>query len=428
MKNKKLIILISIALLLVVIVVSFKACKKTDQEISLETVKVKKGNVSNVITATGTVQAIKTVSVGTQVSGVIDKIYVDYNSHVKAGQLLAEIDKRTLRTSLENAQASLDNAKAEMTLQTANYNRIKALSDKSLVAQNDYDQALYNYSKAQAALKTAQLEYNRASINLEYASITSPIDGVILERAVDEGQTVAASFNTPTLFSIAKDLTQMQVEADIDEADIGKVKEGQRVSFTVDAFPDLKFDGKIVQIRLNPTTVSNVVTYTVIVNALNPDLKLMPGMTASISVYVNEAIEVLTVASKALHFTPDKNVMAAYMESMKEKGSLPLPTVKELPEGTLPPPTMKNNIVAPGDSGSIIVWLKDGVIIRPVQVKIGIDDDLNAQILEGLKEGDEVIISMLAATNLAAAPAQSGSPFMPKPPSRRDNVKPSTAK
>lgn len=424
MKKQKIIIGIATALILIVVIVTFKACKSQPQNVSIETVKVQKGTVSNTVTATGTVQAIKTISVGTQVSGVIDKIYVDYNSQVKAGQLLAEIDKRTLTTSLENAQANLDNAKAEMTLQTANYNRIKALSDKSLVSQNDYDQALYNFTKAKAGLKTAELEYNRSKINLGYASIYSPIDGVILERAVDEGQTVAASFNTPTLFSIAKDLTQMQVEANIDEADIGKLKEGQRVTFTVDAFTNLSFNGKVVQIRLNPTTVSNVVTYTVIVKAENPDLKLMPGMTASITVYVEEAVNVLTVASKAIHFSPDEGVMATYIAGLM-KGK------KELtpPEGENPPQNhgMVKPEMAPTDSTKPKVWIKKGDMIHPVNVILGIDDDMNVQVISGLKEGEEVVVAMKADA-IAAAPAHAGgSPFMPKPPSRSSS-KTSTAK
>jgi HlyD family secretion protein len=329
---------------------------------------------------------------------------VDYNSHVKSGDLLAELDKRTLLTSLENSQASLENAKAEMTFQTANYNRIKALSDKNLVAQNDYDQSIYNFTKAQASLKMAQLDYNRAKINLNYATIYSPIDGVVLERAVDEGQTVAASFSTPTLFSIANDLTQMQVEASIDEADIGKVKIGQRVTFTVDAFPDLKFEGKIVQVRLQPITKSNVVTYTVIIRAANPDLKLMPGMTANITDYVEEAKNVLIVSSKALHFIPDQDMVATYMKPPKD-----LP--KNIPPHMVMDSTLKT------------VWVKNGSMVHPVPVKIGIDNDINAQVIHGLKEGDEVIVAVITSGN-GAASAKTSSPFMPKPPSRKSNSTP----
>ena len=405
--KKKLIIGGVVLLVVLIVFARFKATKTESGQISLETSFVKKGTVSNTITATGTVQAIKTVSVGCQVSGIVDKLYVDYNSHVKAGDLLAELDKRTLITSLENSQANLENAKAEMTYQTANYNRIKALMDKNLVAQNEYDQAIYNFTKAQAGLKTAELDYNRSKINLNYASIHSPIDGVVLERKIDEGQTVAASFSTPTLFSIANDLTQMQVEASIDEADIGKVLVNQRVTFTVDAFTDMNFDGKVVQIRLQPVTKSNVVTYTVVVQAPNPDMKLMPGMTASITVFVEEAKDVLTVSSKALHFTPDSTLLMKYFES--------------LPDKKMMPPVKIDHPIAK-DSGAIMVWVKNGTDIHQTPIKIGIDDDMNAQILQGLKEGDEIVTSLVSNTTTAKA-NQSGSPFMPKPPSANKPTK-----
>jgi HlyD family secretion protein len=419
--KKKTIIWVSAITAVLILVAIAKGCKKEAAKITFETAIVKKGTVSNTVTATGTVQAIKTVSVGTQVSGVIDKIYVDYNSHVKAGQLLAQIDTRTLQTSLENSEANMENAQAEMTLQTANFNRIKALNEKSLVSQNDYEQALYNYTRAEATLKTAKLDYNRAKINLNYASITSPIDGVVLERAVDEGQTVAASFNTPTLFSIANDLTQMQVEASIDEADIGKIKEEQRVSFTVDAFSDLKFEGKVTQIRLQPVTKSNVVTYTVIVKAPNPDYKLMPGMTASITVCVEEAKDVLTVSSKALHFTPDMAVMEEYKKNLMEKNgsdkNAPKPDGK--PDGKTGSTKHEKH-----DSTAKMIWLKKGEMVFSVPVKIGIDDDMNAQVISGLKDGDEVITAMNSSSAVVMKGASS-SPFMPKPPSRKSGSNPS---
>jgi HlyD family secretion protein len=411
MKKKKVLIGVSLGIVLLIALIGFKACKNDSKQVSVETTKVKKGTVSNIVTATGTVQAIKTVTVGCQVSGKIDKLYADYNSHVKSGDLLAEIDKRTLLTSLEDAQASLDNAKAEVTYQTANYNRVKALIDKSLVAQNDYDLALYNFTKAKASFKTAQLQYDRAKINLNYASVYSPIDGVILSRAVSEGQTVTAGFSTPTLFSIANDLTQMQVEAAIDEADIGKVKMNQRVTFTVDAFSDLKFDGKIIQVRLQPTTTSNVVTYTVIVKAPNPEQKLMPGMTASITIYVEEAVDVMTVASKALRFTPDQAVMDSYLSGLSRK-DMPKPPGGEPPANMPVKPASQST-----DSIHPVVWVKNGTDIHPVPVKIGINDELNAQVLEGLKEGDEVVIAMKEASTASDKATTGGSPFMPKPPS-----------
>ncbi len=398
----------SLLVIILLVTIGFSINQKESNQISFETSKVKIGSVSNTVTATGTVEAIKTVNVGTQVSGIVNKIYVDFNSHVKAGDLLAELDKKTLLTSLENSQASLDNAKAQMTFQTANYNRTKALSDKNLVAQSDYDQALFDYEKAKATLKAAQLDYDRSKINLDYASIHSPIDGVVLLRAVDEGQTVAASFSTPTLFTIANDLTQMQVEASIDEADIGKVKVGQRVSFTVDAFPDLNFDGKVVQIRLQPITKSNVVTYTVIVKAPNPGMKLMPGMTASITVYFEEANNVLIVSSKALHFSPDSSLLAKYMQNLPEKDNS-----KEH--------HFSKSHSMNSDSTFSRVWVKNGEMIHPMHVKVGIDDDLNAQIIDGLKEGDEVLIALKNSSKITSVKtdSQSSSPFMPKMPGRK---------
>jgi HlyD family secretion protein len=423
---KKRIVIGSIAIvLLVAAVIIIKSCNSKEQGISIETVKAKIGSVSNSVTATGTIEAIKTVEVGTQVSGEIRKIYVDFNSQVKAGQLLAELDRKPLVTALTISEASLDDAKAEMTYQTANYNRIKALFDKKLVAESDYDLALYNFEKAKTSLKTAQLNYDKAKINLEYAYIYSPIDGVVLNRAVDEGQTVAASFSTPTLFTIANDLTRMQVEASIDEADIGQVKNDQRVDFTVDAYPDQKFSGKVIQIRLEPVVTSNVVTYTVIIEAPNPDKKLMPGMTASITVYVEEANNVLTIASKALRFNPDPLLLAQYGEKNYDDGK----PVNPPAEALIPP---KEDSILPVDhaSGDMAtgnhqvskgVWVKKGHDMHRVRIETGIDNDIDVEVLSGLKEGDEVVVSMSggnsAVTNAGQETARS--PFMPRPPSRR---------
>ena len=240
---------------------------------------------------------------------------MDFNSHVKKGQLLAELDKTPLETQVQQAQASLEDSKSQVTFQTATYERYKALIDKKLVAQADYDQVKYNYDNALANLKTAQAGYDKAMVNLSYATIYSPIDGVILNRAVDQGQTVAASFNTPNLFTIGNDLTQMQVQANVDEADIGQVKDKQPVDFSVDAYPNETFKGTVRQIRLQPVVTSNVVTYTVIVNAPNPEMKLMPGMTANITVLVQQVDSVLIVPGKALRFTPDAAFLAEYMKN-----------------------------------------------------------------------------------------------------------------
>ena len=366
---------------------------KSGKGVSYETALVTKGSVKITVTATGTIQAIQTVKVGTQVSGKISRIYADYNSHVKTGELLAELDRKPLETQLTLSQAALDDAKAVLTYQTATYKRTKALFDKQLIAESVYDEALYNYEKAQTSIKTAQLNYDQSKINLGYSFIYSPIDGVVLDRAVTEGQTVAASYSTPTLFTIAHDLTQMQVEASVDEADIGYVKQGQRVSFTVDAFPDDQFTGEVTQIRLQPVTTSNVVTYTVIIQAPNKELKLMPGMTASITAYVKEANNVLVVSSQVLQFKP---------------------------EGV--PPAVASPPSDPGENPKKEVWVKNGRNIRPVLIETGLDDDLNVQVISGLHEGDEVVVSSTAGvsdTSVAKKDTAESSPFMPKPPKNK---------
>jgi len=412
--NKKILVtvLAGVAVLATILLIT-RSCRKEAQRITFETAKVTKSTITNTVTATGTLQAIKTVDVGTQVSGVISKLYADYNSHVKKGQLLAELDKRSLTMNLQNSQGNYENAKAEVTYQASNYERIKALWAKKLVAESDYDLALYNYTKAKASLKTATSDYEKAKVNLEYAYIYSPIDGVVLKRAVDEGQTVAASFSTPTLFSIANDLTQMQVEASIDEADIGQVKDGQKVSFTVDAFPDMKFSGEVTEIRMQPVTTNNVVTYTVIIKAPNPDLKLMPGMTASIVVTVEEATDVLCVPSKALRFKPDSALMATYLKNSpndENNSSMKKSTAA----------TNKNN----GQEYSEL-WVKVGNSIHPVRVQVGINDDIHAQIISGLQEGEEVVITMTSSGNSDSSSSKtttgttSKSPFMPTPPKRK---------
>ena len=405
------------------------SCKKGDKAYTFETVVVKKGSIINTITATGTIQADTTVLIGTQVSGVIKKIYVDFNSHVKKGQLLAELDKTPLQTQVQQAQASLDDSKSEVEYQKASYERFKALLDKKLVAQADYDQVKYSYNKALANLKTAQAGYDKAIVNLNYASIYSPIVGVILNRAVDQGQTVAASFSTPNLFTIGNDLTMMQVQANVDEADIGQLQKGQPVSFTVDAYPTESFKGDVRQIRLQPVVTSNVVTYTVIVNAPNPEFKLMPGMTANITVLVQKIDSVLTVPGKALRFTPDATWLAEYMKNN------PLPqrqgagasggqgATNQRPQGTgASGQTNPGEIQSGGAQGGkkpVILWIKNGDKIHRTRVTTGAIDGSNAEIKWGLKEGDEVILSMSlpgkAGTTAAAAPTTTN-PFMPARP------------
>jgi HlyD family secretion protein len=404
------------------------SCHKGGSSYAFETTAVKKGSIINTITATGTVEADTTVLIGTQVSGVINKIYVDFNSHVKKGQLLAELDKTPLQTQVQQAQASLDDAKSEVEFQSATYERYKALISKKLVAQADYDQVKYNYDKARANLKTAQAGYDKARVNLSYASIYSPIVGVILNRAVDQGQTVAASFSTPNLFTIGNDLTQMQVQANVDEADIGQVRQGQPVSFTVDAYPTETFKGDVRQIRLQPIVTSNVVTYTVIVNAPNPELKLMPGMTANITVLVQKVDSVLIVPGKALRFTPDAAWLAEYLKNnplpqRQGTGGTGQYTNSQRQQsqgaaGQSNPGEFQSG--AQGGRKPVVVWVKTGEKIHRTRVVTGAIDGTNAEIKSGLAEGDEVIVSMnLEGKTGTATATTTTSPFMPTRPGGR---------
>ena len=342
--------------------------------------------ISNSVTATGTVEPIKQVEVGTQVSGIISKIYVDYNSVVKAGQLIAELDMSVLQTELESSRANLNSSKVEYDYQTKNYQRIKGLYEKELVSATEFEQAQYSYDKARYAWSQAQSNYSKAQKNIGYAKIYSPIDGVVLSRAVDEGQTVASGFSTPTLFTIANDLTAMQVIANVDEADIGSVLEGQRVEFEVDAFPEDTFDGTVTQVRLQATTTSNVVTYQVVINAPNPDLKLKPGLTANITIYTLDKHDVLAVPVRALRFTPEGE---KYQENT--------------------------------------VWrqLRDGKL-EPVSVVTGVTDGVQTEILEGLEAGDRVVTGtrLVSKKGPQGEPRQSqggNNPFMPRPPQQGDN-------
>ena len=425
MKKRNLFISTGLVTAVIVTLLSVHSCRKSHTYL-FDTATVTKGSIVNTVTATGTIEAITSVIVGTQVSGIVEKLYVDFNSPVKKGQVLAELDKTALRSSVQQALATLDNAKAEMDYQESNYERSRALWEKNLIAEADYDQAKYNFDRSKATLKNSQAQYDRALVQLGYATIYSPIDGVVMNRAVDEGQTVAASFNTPEIFTIAQDLTQMQVEADIDESDIGMVKEGQRVEFDVDAYPSEKFAGTVEQIRLSPVTTSNVVTYTVIINAPNPDQKLLPGMTANIVIYAEELENVLTVPYKAMKFKPEAEYLAGI-----EGG----PAAGQAPAAMNPPagaPVVSGTVTgsisgaaggaAPGAGveAATRVWIKTGDTIRPVPVKLGSNDGENAEVLSGLSEGDEVVVKMTVATSAdKKEKAVASNPFMPTPPGRR---------
>jgi HlyD family secretion protein len=318
---KKVIISLAIVLVAAVAVYYFVQKGKPSKAIIWETATIERGPISNTITATGTLEAVTTVQVGTQVSGIISRLYIDYNSKVKKGQIIAQIDTTTLAANLFDARANVYRQQIQVNQTKRNLDRTEALFREKVVAQIDYDKAVDDYETAKSALVSAQSQLNRAEINLDYATIRAPIDGVVISKSVEQGQTVAASLNSPVLFNIVNDLTKMQVQASIDEADIGQVQDGQNVSFTVDAYPDDKFSGSVQQVRIQPVIVSNVVNYIVIIDVPNPDLKLMPGMTANITITVDEATDVLKVPVKALSFRPPdfylNQLMADLPDSVK---------------------------------------------------------------------------------------------------------------
>ena len=424
MKKKTLISIGVVGVIAIAIVLALKPFSKKETAVIFNTVKVDRGTITNTVTATGTIEAIKTVNVGTQVSGILQHVYVDFNDNVKQGQLLAKLDETSLRAQLDQSQSAVNQAQAQMNFQEATYNRLKVLYDKKLIAQADFDQAVYNYENSKGSLSNAKSALARAQVNLDYATITSPIDGVVLNRAVEEGQTVAASFNTPTLFTIVNDLTRMEVQTSVDEADIGKVKDNQRVEFTVDAYSDMKFEGVVSEVRLQPVTTNNVVTYVVILSAPNPDKKLMPGMTASATIYVEEKLNTLVLSGKAVRFTPDKAYLAKMFAKMQESDSKPdMPAGVPAGAGAQPPsgvagqpmtgmPSATGMPGAPPSNPKIkTVWLKDEKMgLRTAVINIGIDNGSNVEIISGLKEGDEVVVSVGDKDATAAAKRTNNGP------------------
>lgn len=402
-KISKVWILVAIVVVLAVVAFLLSGNKKKEQ-VQFNTAEVAPANIVNTVTATGTIEPVTSVTVGTQVSGIVSKLYVDYNSVVKKGQVIAELDKSNLvselnsaKANLEQAKASLASAESSLSYQVANFRRNKTLYQKGLISGNDYESARLSYQTALASVSSARDQISaareqvkKAQTNLGYATITSPIDGVVLSKSVEEGQTVAASFSTPTLFTIAKDLTNMQVVADVDEADIGDVKVGERVTFTVDAYPDNTFSGMVKQVRQEATTTNNVVTYSVVISAPNADLKLKPGLTATVTIYTQENKGVLSVPSKALRFTPEKETV----------GGMKIKDVANV----------KNK-----------VWTIEGNSVVAHRVNIGMTDGSHSQIISGIRRGAKVITGISTSTSDDASDddaASSGesSPFAPKGP------------
>jgi len=419
--NKKYLIYGSAIIALVGIIFLFMHFKTAEPEYVFTTTKVERASISNTITATGTLEATNTVIVGTQVSGVIEKLHVDFNSKVKKGQLIAELDKSTLLSSLQNSEADLERAEANFEYQESQLERNKVLYDKELLARSEYDLILFNYKTSKAEVKSAKANLSRAERNVSYASIYSPIDGIVLNRAVEEGQTVAASMNTPELFTITNDLSTMEVEANIDEADIGQLEEGQRVEFTVDAFSELTFEGDVTEIRLQPNEASNVITYTAIITVSNPDFKLKPGMTASITIYIEESNDVFIVKEKATRFTPDRQLLHDYMNRLSENEDSSKPNWNNNNEDkSAPPPREKPEL----DDAHKLVWVKNDTQIRPVMIETGIDDGTDIEVISGLEEGATIITSFELADNSTRSKKDNNddeqkSPFVQERPKRQ---------
>ena len=375
--------------MLVALVIWFMSGGKKEQTVEFETAKVEKQNISTSITATGTIEPVTSVTVGTQVSGIVSKLYVDYNSVVRKGQVIAELDKTNLISELNRAKADLTSAQSTLNYETANFNRYQTLFDKGLVSANDYESARLSYDKARQSVASSRESVQKAQTNLGYATITSPIDGVVLSKSVEEGQTVAASFNTPELFTIAQDLTDMRVIADIDEADIGGVQEGQRVTFTVDAFPEDRFEGQVTQVRQQATTSSNVVTYEVVISAPNKDLKLKPGLTANVTIYTLEKNDVLAAPAKALRFVPNEALLknGQQIEDVEAKNK---------------------------------VWTLEGNTFKAHAVEVGTSNGMLTEITSGISAGTEVLVDFKITGGEMEAPGQQAqNPFMPRPRNNR---------
>jgi len=391
MKKKTIFIIIGIAAAL--FAVWYFALRKKEQVVVLETEKPKMGYISENVTATGKVQPVDTVAVGTQVSGTIKTLYADFNSKVKKGQLLAELDKTLFEATVNQYQANLVSAQSALVYQQGNFSRQSNLYKVGAVSKADYDNALYTYNASKASVNSIKAQLASAQKNLSLASIYSPIDGTVLSRSVSEGTTVAASFSTPTIFSIAKDLTKMQVEASVDEADVGDISKGERATFTVDAFLNDTFKGTIQEIRLSPSISSNVVTYKTIINTSNDANKLKPGMTANITIFTKEVNNAMLIPTKAIKFAPDSTLAGKYQM------------------------TWVNPDRKPAGADEAYVWVqKNAKELVQKKIKTGINDNTHVEVLSGLAAADVVITGSQSMGKSQAVAQGQSSPFMPKRP------------
>jgi HlyD family secretion protein len=412
MKKSKLIIIILIGLLLIGSI-GYYIFHKEGNQVALITEKPHYGDIATSVTATGKIQPVDTVAVGTQVSGTIQKVFVDFNSVVKKGQLLAQIDQSLLMAQVEQITANLQLSKNNLSYQQSNFNRQSELYKAGGISRADFETARNLYEVAKDNVNSVAAQLKSVQKSLSFTTIFSPIDGTVLSRKVSEGQTVAASLNTPTLFSIAKDLTKMQVQASVDEADVGNVKVGESASFTVDAFPDDVFKGTVIEVRLQPTISSNVVTYTTIINAPNNDLKLKPGMTANIIIYTNEVKKALLISAKAIAFQPDSTLGKQFKIRKLSLGNHKRD--HNGGKGKYASNTQSNTKTPDStDRKKAIIWKRVGDSIIPKHIRIGLDDDINVQVLKGITAQDEIITGVNALKQSKGAKAADASPFMPK--------------
>jgi HlyD family secretion protein len=370
--------------------------------LSFNTATVTRGALTQTVTATGTLNPVVNVTVGAQVSGRISKLNVDYNSVVTSNEVIAEIDPSTYQAAVEQATADLANAKANLELQQVEFNRSADLYTNKLVSGSDYDTALATLHEAEAMVKIKQASLNNSMVNLNYCKIVSPVDGVVISRAVELGQTVASSFNTPTIFQIAADLTKMQIDAAVAEADVGGVIEGQSVDFTVDAYPTRTFHGQVTQARNAPTTINNVVTYDIVVSVTNADYKLKPGMTANVSIIVAQRDNALLLPNAALRFRAPDNAVVLTNELV----ALPQPT-------NAPPAAGGKGGHGKGNRGIRTVYMTTGddhpPALKPVQIRTGITDGIFTEVVEGVNEGDKVVSGSIGGDTSAAS--SGSSPF-----------------
>jgi HlyD family secretion protein len=420
-------LLIIVAILIALVLIWFIFFHKKEIPVTVVAEKPTTGYIAQSVTATGKIEPVDTVSVGTQVSGIIKYLYADFNSKVKKGQLIAELDKSLLQATLDQFKGNLLNAQSQLVFQKNNYNRQNLLFKTDAISKSDYDSAVNSYDAAKANVASAEAQVRSAQKNLSYADIYSPIDGVILNRAISVGQTVAASFSTPTLFIIAKDITKMEVEANVDEADIGDVTGGNRASFTVDAFINDQFGGTVESVRLHPSVSANVVTYTTIINAPNNDMKLKPGMTANIVIFTKEVNNAMLIPAKALAFTPDSSLMKDYQivgkvsHARKSKGS------GGGAGGTGGSPTanqVSHTAKSRNDSSGVTkqhasVWVLDGKKLVQKRIEIGLNDNTHVEVLKGLAATDMVATGITGGANGALASTPGASPFLPQ---RRNNA------